>query len=336
MQKEMAETVETCPQNSTEYLSQQLEDKTVLCNQLSTQLFQLDCRFRQKKEDLEVLQGLYDEVKKELQDMSADNAELRRQLQQERARRESAEENGAKHEETLVQAKKSHAKACSLANSDLMQQQHVTDAQCARIGTLEAELAGARTALTKSEAELADSHAALSRSQTLEEQSRQRVAELRGQLRLWKEFGAEGFMNATDTGCEEASGEAETTCECSDIPDDLQNWFEDDDANRSGSCSPPPPLPDNVAVEITDALAVLISAPIDFGDGSCGDLIVAPWHTQQDFQDIVEAFLVKYNRTKVMSGVLVEFLTQVEKSAESFPVMLPPQQLMDIMLQFSH
>merc|ERR1712224_451792 len=171
-------------------------------------------------------------------------------------------------------------------------------------------------------------------SQTLEEQSRQRVVELRGQLRLWKEFGAEGFMNPTDTGCEDASGEAETTCECSDVPDELQNWFEDDDANRDVSCSPQ--LPDNVAVEITDALAVLISAPIDFGDGTCGDLIVAPWHTQQDFQDIVETFLVKYNRTRVMSAALVEFLTQVENSAESFPVMLPPQQLMDIMLQFGH
>lgn len=199
-----------------------------------------------------------------------------------------------------------------------MKQQHVTEIQSTRIGKLEADLADARAALT--------------RSQTLEEQSRQRVAELRAQLRLWKEFGAEGFMNATDTGCEDASGEAETTCECSDAPDDLQNWFEDDDNIQDRSCSPP--LPDNVAVEITDALAVLISAPIDFGDGSCGDLIVAPWHTRQDFQNIVKAFLLKYNRSSVITRVLVEFLMQVEKEAESFPVLLPPQQIMDIMLRF--
>jgi len=131
---------------------------------------------------------------------------------------------------------------------------------------------------------------------------------------------------------EDASGEADNPCDSSDAPDDLQHWFEDDANFQDSSCTPP--LPDNVAVEITDALAVLISAPIDFGDGSCGGLIVAPWHTQQDFQNIVEAFLVKYNRSRVIAGALVEFLMQVEKDAESFPVIHPPQQIMDIMLQF--
>jgi len=152
---------------------------------------------------------------------------------------------------------------------------------------------------------------------------------LRGQLRVWKEFGAEGFMK---NGVEDVDEEVEHQCACSDVPDDLQNWFEDDGNFKDSKCVKP--LPDNVAVEITDALAVLISAPIDFGDGSCGDLVVAPWHTSTDFQNIVEAFLVKYNRSCVIANILVHFLVQVEKEAETFPVMLPPQQLMDIMLQF--
>lgn len=327
-----SELQETGLQNA--HLSQELEDKTVLCNQLSEQLFQLDCRFRQKNEDLEVLQALYDEMRNQLQETTEANAELHRELHEERARYACAEDKRTKHEASLAQAKKSHAKACSLANSELQEQQHVTEAQSIKIGRLEAELTDTRTALTRSQSELADTHAALTKSQMLEEQSRQRVVELRGQLRLWKEFGAEGFMKPTDTGCEDASGEAETTCESSDVPDDLQNWFEDDD--NAQDRSPSPALPDNVAMEITDALAVLISAPIDFGDDSSGDLIVAPWHTQQDFQDIVEAFLVKYNRSRVIAGALVEFLMQVEKDAESFPLILPPQQIMDIMLKFGN
>jgi len=141
-------------------VSQELENKSAACNQLSQQLFQLECRFRQKEEALEALQVLYDEVRKQLQDTTIENADLRRicteqgydevrkqlrdttienaelhrKLQEERALYECAEEKRAKQEASLAQSRKSHAQACSLANSDLLKQQHVTEEQSVKIG----------------------------------------------------------------------------------------------------------------------------------------------------------------------------------------------------------
>merc|ERR1719265_857948 len=175
-----AENEETLSQNANEKnanlsrhfktVSQELENKSAACNQLSQQLFQLECRFRQKEEALEALQVLYDEVRKQLRDTTIENAELHRKLQEERALYECAEEKRAKQEASLAQSRKSHAQACSLANSDLLKQQHVTEEQSIKIGEQSIKIG-------KLEAELADTRAALTRSQTLEEQSRQRVAE---------------------------------------------------------------------------------------------------------------------------------------------------------------
>ena len=36
-------------------------------------------------------------------------------------------------------------------------------------------------------------------------------------------------------------------------------------------------------------------------------------NTQQDFQDVVEAFLLKYHRSSVIAGALLQFLMQIER-----------------------
>eukprot|EP00746_Dinoflagellata_sp_MGD_P164840 gnl/MRDRNA2_/MRDRNA2_93743_c0_seq1.p1 gnl/MRDRNA2_/MRDRNA2_93743_c0~~gnl/MRDRNA2_/MRDRNA2_93743_c0_seq1.p1 ORF type:complete len:2080 (+),score=642.51 gnl/MRDRNA2_/MRDRNA2_93743_c0_seq1:825-6242(+) len=182
--------------------------------------------------------------------------------------------------------------------------------------------------------ELDDTRAALHRLQVMEAQSRQRVSELRGQLTLWKEFGAEDFMHPAENSKmdrEPSIHETEPVQTAEEPVDPLQVWLEDGAGDSVGE-----PPPKEITMEVSSALAVLISAPIDFGDGTAAELVVAPWHTKSDFREVVSEFLKKHNRSMVLVDCLMRLLEETEEAADTFPVQLPPQQIMDVMLQFGN
>jgi hypothetical protein len=152
-----------------------------------------------------------------------------------------------------------------------------------------------------------------------EEVDRQRKdnTQLQTSLALLREFGNENFMNRRSQDIHDIFASKRPllrrrmTIGCKPAPPPEEP--PDGDGQREDVV----PAGDAPAAVIS---SVLIAVDVELGAERHAMLTVAPWQTRADFQEVVQAFCKEHRVRPIFAAALVQYLGEVEKAAEAFPI----------------